>query len=143
MADNTTLPGTGDVIATDDIGGVKVQRVKPGFGADGSYTDVSPVAPMPVTVDTGALVQAVDGLVLTLSRLLMGAAGQYPDASGRTRVSIDAGILPTVTTVTTVTTVSTVTKLSQIGSAGLDASLMAVAQSNTAAIALRGCITVS
>jgi len=38
MADNTTLnPGTlGDVIATDDIGGVKFQRVKLVHGADGT-----------------------------------------------------------------------------------------------------------
>jgi hypothetical protein len=50
VADNTTLnAGTGgDVISTDDIAGVKVQRVKVQFGADGSATDVSAVAPMPV-----------------------------------------------------------------------------------------------
>lgn len=49
MADNTTLnPGTGgDVIATDDIGGVKYQRVKNGFGADGSYSDVSSTNALP------------------------------------------------------------------------------------------------
>jgi len=28
MADNTTLPGTGDVIGTDDVGGVKYQQIK-------------------------------------------------------------------------------------------------------------------
>lgn len=51
MADNTLLnPGTGgDTIATDDIGGgVKVQRVKVGFGADGAFSDVTPTNPMPV-----------------------------------------------------------------------------------------------
>lgn len=49
MADNTTLNtgSGGDVIATDDIGGVKYQRVKPAFGADGSATDVSAAAPLP------------------------------------------------------------------------------------------------
>ena len=42
MADNTTLnPGTlGDVIASDDIAGVKHQRVKVEFGGDGSASDV-------------------------------------------------------------------------------------------------------
>ena len=38
MADNTTLPipsTSGDVIATDDIGGIKFQRVKMTIGADG------------------------------------------------------------------------------------------------------------
>lgn len=41
MADNTTLnAGTGgDVIASDDIGGVKYQRVKPTLGADGTAVD--------------------------------------------------------------------------------------------------------
>ena len=36
MADNTTLnPGVGgDVIATDDIAGVKYQRIKIGFGEE-------------------------------------------------------------------------------------------------------------
>lgn len=51
MADNTTLnAGTGgDVIATDDIGGVKHQRVKVEFGPDGSASDVSTANPLPVT----------------------------------------------------------------------------------------------
>lgn len=42
MADNTTLSSGsgGDTIATDDIGGVKYQRVKISTGADGSATDV-------------------------------------------------------------------------------------------------------
>lgn len=50
MADNSTLPATGDVIATDDIAGVKHQRVKVEFGVDGSATDVSPAAPLPAAV---------------------------------------------------------------------------------------------
>ncbi len=53
MADNTTLPGTGAIIATDDIGGgVQVQRTKQTFGADGTATDVSTANPLPV-VQTG------------------------------------------------------------------------------------------
>lgn len=39
MADNTTLPGTGEVYASDDIGGVKHQRVKISLGVDGSAAD--------------------------------------------------------------------------------------------------------
>jgi len=52
VADNTPLnPGTGgDVIASDDIAGVKHQRVKIQFGADGSATDVSSANPLPVSV---------------------------------------------------------------------------------------------
>lgn len=62
MADNTVLStgSGGDTIATDDIGGVKHQRVKVEFGADGSATDVSSTDPLPITTiqtldyDTGA-----------------------------------------------------------------------------------------
>jgi hypothetical protein len=50
MADNVTLnAGTGgDVVAADDIGGVKFQRVKVAFGNDGSASDASLTNPLPV-----------------------------------------------------------------------------------------------
>lgn len=50
MADNTVInTGTGgDTIASDDVGGVKYQRVKVAHGADGSATDVSIASPLPV-----------------------------------------------------------------------------------------------
>ena len=50
MADNTTLnPGTGgDVISTDDLGSMKVQRVKVQIGTDGSAADVYSGNAMPV-----------------------------------------------------------------------------------------------
>lgn len=60
MADNTTLNiGTGgDVIASDDISGVKHQRVKVEFGADGSASDVAAGNPLPTsTQDTRNLAQ--------------------------------------------------------------------------------------
>jgi hypothetical protein len=46
MADNVTLPGAGDVVASDDVGGVQYQRVKMDIGGDGvsvplvGWTDV-------------------------------------------------------------------------------------------------------
>jgi hypothetical protein len=50
MADNTTLPGAGDVIASDDIGGAKYQRIKLIYGPDGTNSgDVSTANPLPVT----------------------------------------------------------------------------------------------
>lgn len=51
MADNTTLnTGTGgDVIATDDIAGVKHQRVKVEYGDDGVAVDCSVNHPLPTT----------------------------------------------------------------------------------------------
>ena len=57
MADNTTLNegSGGDVIATDDINGVKHQRVKIEYGNDGSATDVSDANPLPVDDAGGSL----------------------------------------------------------------------------------------
>ncbi len=66
MADNTNLSAMsgGDVVATDDIAagvaaGAKVQRIKVGFGADGSYSDAATTNPLPTaeqsTVLTGTL----------------------------------------------------------------------------------------
>lgn len=69
MADNTVLNtgSGGDTIASDDIGGIKFQRVKPAIGADGTATDAVPVSNgMDVT---GAAVQAV------------GLVGQFDDVS--------------------------------------------------------------
>jgi hypothetical protein len=48
MPDNITAPATGAVLATDEIGGVHFPRTKLSFGADGSATDVSSAAPLPV-----------------------------------------------------------------------------------------------
>jgi len=55
MADNTVLNSGsgGDTIASDDIAGVKYQRVKVTFGADGSATDAATTAPLPVRMSDG------------------------------------------------------------------------------------------
>lgn len=56
MADNVTLPvmSGGDTLAADDVGGIKYQRFKLSFGADGAATDVATSAPLPVSVATAA-----------------------------------------------------------------------------------------
>lgn len=114
MADNTTLnPGVGgDVIASDDIGGVKYQRVKLEYGEDGSATDVSLTNPLPVT--STQLADAVFALVRILNAL--NAPQGYDKSLQRQRgtVVVESGTVTTVTTVTTVSTVSTVTNLSTI-----------------------------
>ncbi len=63
MSDNTTLNlgSGGDVISTDDISGVKVQRVKVQYGTDGSATDVSDSNPLPIDDAGGSI--TVDGSV--------------------------------------------------------------------------------
>lgn len=35
MADNVTLPATGEIVSTDDVGGVQYQRIKVDLGGDG------------------------------------------------------------------------------------------------------------
>lgn len=72
MADNTTLNtgSGGDVISTDDIAGVKVQRVKVQYGADGSATDVAAATPLPVDdtkqqSTTGTVVNSSSAVILT------------------------------------------------------------------------------
>jgi hypothetical protein len=49
MADNVTLPGTGSAVATDDIGGIQYQRVKPSWGSDGTAVDVDATNPLPTS----------------------------------------------------------------------------------------------
>ena len=46
----------GDTIAADDVDGIKVQRVKIGYGPDGVYADVHEGAPLPAALVTGAAV---------------------------------------------------------------------------------------
>jgi hypothetical protein len=76
MADNVTLNAGsgGDTVAADDIGGVKYQRVKNTFGADGVATDVSAVNPFPV-----GLVEASSVYRLIVPSQAVGANKVYFD----------------------------------------------------------------
>lgn len=101
MADNISItPGSGNSVATDDIGGIHYQRVKITSGADGTATDVSAAAPLP-TVQTGALPAgtnnigdvdivggsvAHDGVATSANPVLGGA---YASAAAPTAVSAD------------------------------------------------------
>jgi hypothetical protein len=72
MADNTELnAGTGgDTIATDDIAGVKYQRVKVTHGADGAAAETTTATPLPVQIGDGtdtALVSAGGALLVDAS----------------------------------------------------------------------------
>jgi hypothetical protein len=55
MVDNVTINAMsgGDTIAADDIAGIKYQRVKVGYGADGTFTDVDAGAPLPALMLSG------------------------------------------------------------------------------------------
>lgn len=68
MANNTQINEAvtlGDIIATEDISGVKHELVKVEFGADGVATKVSAADPLP-TVDTAAITQ----LIAILAKLI-------------------------------------------------------------------------
>lgn len=71
MADNVGItPGTGAIIAADDIGGVLHQRAKVQFGGDGEATDVSSASPLPVAVSgvsTEATLSALKASIDALS----------------------------------------------------------------------------
>ena len=91
MAENTTLNlGTGgDLIATDELttlngaaaaAGLKVQRVKVGFGTDNSLRDVDANNPFPTTVvdvtATGTLAAAAQTVVISMAGGLSAATVQ-------------------------------------------------------------------
>lgn len=122
MGDNTQLGAMsgGDTIATDDIGGVKYQRVKLTLGEDGqSEGDVSSALELPVKESR---------LLQLLTRLLH--AVLYPPWLDRSanaiRNQVQSG---TVTTVTTVTTCSTLTS---IGSTAYQGQMLVLGQNISA-----------
>ena len=120
MADNVGYtPGSGAIIAADDIGGVLHQRVKIGVGEDNTAVDVSSANPMPVADATAE--ETRNSMILLLTRMLnyLNAPQGYDKSLQRQRgtVVVESGTVTTVTTVTTVSTVttcSTVTNLSTI-----------------------------
>lgn len=81
MADNVSITaGSGTTIASDDIGGVQYQRVKPTWGADGTANDVNATTPLPIQFapvtsggcDVGKVVSAAS----TNATSLKASAGQ-------------------------------------------------------------------
>jgi hypothetical protein len=110
MADNVGYtPGSGAIVAADDIGGVLHQRMKLGVGGDGVAVDVSETNPMPVS-DAPAE-ETRQSIVMLLTRMLnyFNAPMGYDKSLQRQRgtVVLESGTVTTVSTVTTVTTVTT------------------------------------
>lgn len=143
MADNSTLPATGDVVAADEISGVKFQRMKLVHGDDGvNAGDVSLTNPYPITLTQGEVVEALEAMRMAVQSLNRTIGQSMPDVAGRLRVVVDSitGAL-TLATITTVTTVSTVTNQTQVG--GNPAFEQIPALMRLAADTLRGNITTS
>jgi hypothetical protein len=69
MADNVGYtPGSGEIIATDDIAGVQYQRVKPVWGTDGVAQDVNNTTPLPVT-GAQELMEAIEAMRMAIQAL--------------------------------------------------------------------------
>ena len=113
MADNIGYtPGSGAVIAADDVDGVLYQRVKPAFGTDNTAVDVSATNPFPV-VDTQ--LADIDFLLNRMLNALNSPQG-YDKSLQRQRGTniIESGTITTVSTVTNLTTVATLNNLSTV-----------------------------
>ena len=112
MADNTTLnTGTGgDVIATDDIGGIKIQRVKVIIGNDGvNNGDISATNPLPITAPsaipttvsgsvavTNAGITSIDTKTPALGQAAMVASTPVVIASNQTAIPVTIGVTRTI-----------------------------------------------
>jgi hypothetical protein len=97
MADNTQLnTGTGgDLLATDDVGGVKYQRVKVNYGVDGAATDVATNAPLPIVNQGSAQTLSVTAGsgTRTFGPIDLGSYGSWYAAWTTTGASISTAIL--------------------------------------------------
>ena len=114
MADNVGYtPGSGAIVAADEINGVLYQRIKPTFGGDGVAIDISSTNPLPVVTDrTNQLLSILQRLTKILE------SNMIVDSAQRQRITVDSittGVaLPTVSVVTTVTTVTAVTTVNAV-----------------------------
>jgi hypothetical protein len=143
MADNVPYtPGSGAIIAADEIGGVLYQRIKPTIGEDGSAVDVSASNPMPMVANQS------DDLIRWLSRLVkMLESNAIVDQQQRQRITIDAITgsltLGTVSTVSTVSNISAGTLTNVISNAGMDREQYINIARNTYANSIRSQLTFS
>ena len=118
MPDNVGYtPGSGALIAADDIGGNLHQRIKVVVGADGvSDGDVSLTNPLPIQ-GVGELVEQLAAIRVLLQSLSRSVGQAMPDAFGRLLVNVATGTVAVsaLPTLATVTTVGTLTNQTNIG----------------------------
>ena len=117
MADNVGYtPGTGAIVAADEIGGVLHQRIKLGIGDDGTAVDVSANNPLPATITAGELIEALEAMRLAIHSLTRSMGQAMPDTAGRLRVNVELGALTaSIAAAQTLATVTTLTNQTQIG----------------------------
>ena len=99
MADDVVLPGTGDTVRADEVGGKKIQVVKLDFGGDGASIPV--VTDLPINLGAGKVAadafaagSQVDGHSDTLGLTTDAAAGSstVEDTTARTGIGLWKGI---------------------------------------------------
>lgn len=152
MADNVGYtPGTGAIVAADEIGGVLHQRVKLGIGADGVAVDVSDANPMPVELlgvsqddPLAVMADRADNLLAMLQRLLKTLESNATvDQQQRQRITLDAmtgGLtLGAVSTLGTLNTLGVANNL--VANAGMDREQYINIARNTYANAIRSQLT--
>jgi hypothetical protein len=140
MADNVAItPGSGAIAAADDIGGVLYQRVKISHGADGSATDTSEAAPLPIAA-YGELIDAIEAMRMAINTLTrtIGLVTVDP-ATGRLRAEVvqatAANFLATVSlaasqTLATLTTLSNQTQMGGFAAQDQIPALMRISADN-------------
>lgn len=101
MADNVK-PSTDPTVATDEIEGRHIQRVKVQHGADGSATDVSSASPLPVDDATAkALLEAIGALLSTIdgdTDAIAASTGLLDNAIAGSEMQVDVITLPELPT---------------------------------------------
>jgi hypothetical protein len=113
MVDNVTLPGTGEIVATDDVGGAQYQLIKLVDSTVNSTTPIGTTSnPLPAAL-YGEAMEALEAMRFAIQALTRTVGLVQPDTAARMRVAVDA--ITANLTLTNVSTVSTLTNQSQIG----------------------------
>jgi hypothetical protein len=83
MSDNIGYtPGSGAIVAADNVGGNLHQRVKISVGADGVAADASADAPLPIAA-YGELIEAIEAMRIAIASLTKTIGFALPNALGQ------------------------------------------------------------
>jgi len=123
MSNNVTLPGTGAIVATDDIGGVEYQRIKLVDSTEDSTAPIGTVSnPLPIAA-YGELIEAIEAMRFAVAALTKTIGYALPNAAGQpimevrqaTAGNLAATVSGTVTANIGTGTLSALTNQTQIG----------------------------
>ncbi len=121
MSDNVGYtPGSGAIVAADNVGGNLHQRVKISVGADGVAEDASATTPLPVAA-YGELIEAIEAMRIAIAALTKTIGFALPNALGQpifeARQATAANLQMTATQAGTwnIGTVTALTNQAQIG----------------------------